>query len=516
MPTETRTFRVPVSNDAGDLLNRFASLYADDIVGLPDQTLGKSPEDLVETEEGSKKVKDCVYVDGMWYLKSSPDLALCSFTNRYFRNKYALHFIKDFDDNGLPMRDNYAKADSNWITHSYLVRNFNDCFVTIESLDGNRYTVLYSALPKEHYTEDLNTGIYVHNKIAKVRPKGDKVCFRKANNVFKDKKNLKKAYAMGIISPTYIKTEGKKYSFGVEFETISGRLPEHADIHLNYEAMRDGSLKHEDDGKEYGGEYVTGVLRGDTGLMQLNKMCNYLTKYCKVNKKCGMHIHIGDLVLNSENIVHFYKLASMLEKEIFLMLPLSRRKNEYCRELKKFKFNFTEDSYNNPLEYKNLIEEYYLQIFEYISHVKSTPDDSANKKTQHPMGNKCGYRHETARYCWLNFVPAIFDTRGNGVRTLEIRNHPGTTNFRKVKNYLLIFMAMAWFVENRKREIGLASSLTLADVIIEAFPKNHKSILEYIDIRKSKFNNTGEEAKQVELQDYEETLDKEKLTILEL
>ena len=69
-------------------------------------------------------------------------------------------------------------------------------------------------------------------------------------------------------------------------ETISGKLPQYLDDSLNYLSIRDGSLKDED-GEEYGYEYVTGVLTGDTGLLQTKKLCNALTKYCIVNKKCG-------------------------------------------------------------------------------------------------------------------------------------------------------------------------------------------------------------------------------------
>jgi hypothetical protein len=475
---------------------------------------------LVNTvNNGELPKSECYRISGKWYSKNDESITVCYFSKKPILKKHCITLVSEYNPlTGAP--DSFIRCED---LEPRIIRNiYKEVIITVVDSNGAFYNSLYSKVNKEFYTECLDTFYFIHNDCKTILPitvKKDKTVFRKASNTFNSGEyglSLNESFKMGVKSPTFTKTEGKKYTFGVELETITGKLPHWADLELNYEAVRDGSLKHEDDGKEYGGEYITGVLIGDTGLMQLSKLCTYLTKYCKVNKKCGMHLHLAGLPFNTENIVYFYKLAMMLEKEIFSMLPLSRRKNEYCRELKKFSLGFTEEIYNNPLEYKELLENYYLSIFKYISHIKDTPDESCNKKTQHPMGNKCGYRHETARYCWLNFVPTLFDTRSNGVRTIEIRNHPGTTNFKKIKNYLLIFMGMAWYVENKKKVIGLSNTITLEQVIKEAYPKNYKSILDYIELRKLKFSVSGEEAKDVELQDYNEIIDTQKLTIKDL
>src|SRR5690606_33236485 len=82
-----------------------------------------------------------------------------------------------------------------------------------------------------------------------------------------------------------------------------------------------------------GGEYVSGVMYGDAGFKQLYEMCKLLNKKCTVDKRAGVHIHIGSLNWNKEDLVYSYLLAEMIEEEMFSMLPKSRRSNDYCKKI---------------------------------------------------------------------------------------------------------------------------------------------------------------------------------------
>lgn len=86
---------------------------------------------------------------------------------------------------------------------------------------------------------------------------------------------------------TFINTFGKKYSFGLEIETISGYLPRYLDNFLYYSAVHDGSLREADGSGPFGGEYVTDILKGDLGLKQLKRLCYELSRRCLVDKRCG-------------------------------------------------------------------------------------------------------------------------------------------------------------------------------------------------------------------------------------
>lgn len=377
----------------------------------PKTEVTTDPETEVTLRNGNKaKFKDCANINGKYYLKTDKEITLDYFEpERYVHKGDCSSLNATFDDNGYIINkiDFY---DPRWTKRNTLV----------EVRDGKMHVMSdYNALPKQYYTECISSNIWYHNSIADKNvdtQKRMKIRARKATNIYKPspfKHNLKKDYEMGIKSPSFIKTEGKRYTYGIEMETISGKLPQYLDDSLNYLAIRDGSLKDED-GEEYGYEYVTGVLIGDTGLLQTKKLCNALTKYCIVNKKCGLHQHTGGVVFTNELVVYLYKLHMIIEKQIFNMMPISRRNNEYCKKLKKFDFSFKESDFNDPNKYKSKIDQFYAEIYTYVSATGELPSAKANKKTQHPLGAKCQYNHSTARYCWINFVPAMFDTRGGG------------------------------------------------------------------------------------------------------
>lgn len=352
---------------------------------------------------------------------------------------------------------------------------------------GNTLYVPMELIPKDLFTECLNDGIFYQKKyLTKMPNKPHR--YRSGNAVKKLRliTNIKDQLKYGIRSSTYSITEGKRYTFGAEIETSSGFLPHYLDKDLNYEAVHDGSLRDEQ-GNVIGGEYVTGVLTGDSGFLQLKRLCNELTKRCTVNKKCGVHIHIGGVDFTKEFIVYLYKVAMDIEKEIYAMLPKSRSTNEYCRPLPKMTIKLDPNLFTNSMDYDIFINDMYNMIFQTVSYVDRINPTTMNKKTQHPLGNKCGYNHATPRYCWLNLVPALFDTRGNGAYTLEIRNHSATLSYTKIKNWTLITMAIMWFVENEKQFIA-NNKVSLSDIIRKAYPKTGEKLMNYIYERTAKFS----------------------------
>lgn len=467
------------------------------------------PNDIITLRNGNKaKYKDCIDINGRYYLANDPEITTDYFNPQtYCEKRNCGTLFVDFNEDGTvnPKNVCYYIPNRN--------REINSRLIEVRDGNMNVYTDI-DVFPKQFYTECISSNRWFHHSIASkaVTQKQLKIKGRKVTNIYKSngyKPDLKKDYLMGVKSPSYIKTEGKRYSFGLELETISGILPNYVDAYLNYLSIKDGSLRDEN-GDEYGLEYVSGVLVGDTGLLQAKKLCNTLTKYCIVDKKCGVHLHQGGVKFTNELIVYLYKLHLMVEQQIFNMMPLSRRNNEYCRKLKFFDFTFTESDLNNPNKYKSLIDSYYTDLYTYVSATSELPSAKFNKKTQHPLGAKCGYNHSTARYCWINFVPAMFDTRGGGnnSKTLENRIHQGSTNFTKIKNWILINMGLMWFAENHSKTIALNNEISLKYIMELAYPKTHKQINDYIDLRSAKFNNEDStKSKQNETADYQEVVE---------
>jgi len=459
------------------------------------------------------KIKDCVRtVCGKWFLKSDKAVVRDYFTDDYLYIDYAIPIATQFGEDGLPDTKIEAFTYDNKIADKCIYIHFKK---------GNNITTMWAdvtRIPTKFYVESMINAEFYHlsflpNKDLKY-PKYRKVNAIKKSNKLNGELSLAEQYKYGIKTPTYNRTEGKRYSFGVELETIRGFLPKYLDKDLNYEAVHDGSLR-EGDNDVMGAEYVTGVLVGDTGLQQLKRLTNELTRRCKLDKKCGMHLHLANFDLSKQSIVLLYKLLMMVENEMFSILPPTRRNNEYCRNLKKIKLDFTKESFTSS-EYKILIDKYYADILTFVSGGKSL-SNQVNRKKEHPLGHKCGYNHASARYCWVNLVPTLFDTRGNGVYTVEFRSHSGTTSYEKIKMWLLICMGLLWFVENCSKDIALMNQISLSEIMLRAYPKYGEKINGYIRTRQEKFNTSNPilDLKNEEL-DYEEEVKDSSLNIKSL
>lgn len=420
-------------------------------------------------------------------------------------------------ENAIPVYIDFDLLSGELIlsNESYIRRDRNPLFtkqypVNIK-IDKNHYVKsILEYLPKNLYKEDIN-GFYIHVNDFKKFKSEKPLKYRKVkNSITKPCGNLEIDILSGVKSPTYTVTEGKKYTFGVELETISGFLPEELDWYLNYDAVHDGSLRGPDGEDPVGAEYVTGVLTGDTGFLQLKRLSNELTKRCTIDKRCGMHLHIGNFDFSKENIVLLYKVYYSLEMQLFKMLPKSRFNNKYCKKLPHINDCLYHDINDN---YNTYIEKAYSSLIKWVSSIEGLPGKNNNKKLEHPLGHKCGYRPDASRYSWLNFVPAIYNTRSNvNAKTLEIRNHSGTTNYTKIKYWILIHMGIINYVENYKREILENENFSLNDIIKKVYPKSFCNIIEYIETRTNLFypNDVISIPESIE---YNETNDDELLTL---
>lgn len=326
--------------------------------------------------------------------------------------------------------------------------------------------------------------------------------------------SMKENILFGTDTITYSSFEGIDYTFGVEIETCIGRLDQKDVRELNVKAVHDGSLR-DADGNTPGGEYVTGVLKGDSGLVQLAELCRVISTRCKVNHQCGVHVHCGTLNWGKEDVVYAYVLAEMLEKELFNMLPSSRRNNSYCRPLSPITGEIFKDLSKASTKggYNILIDDLYNEIYKEVTFIKSKNGQrnyvlenresdehtdiivnsrTINKNVNHPLGTKCGYDKNAQRYCWLNFVTLLYDTKGNkDARTLEFRSHSATMNFIKIKNWIKICFAFCKFVEAHKTLIN-QGGVTLSQVLLNVYPKSGKELAKYVDERTQLFKTSDE------------------------
>lgn len=77
-----------------------------------------------------------------------------------------------------------------------------------------------------------------------------------------------------------------------------------------------------------GREFVSPPLRGQDGLRQVEQVCQKLTALgCKVNKFCGLHVHVGNAA-NNNNAAYFSRMLTLYarnESTIDTLLAPSRR-----------------------------------------------------------------------------------------------------------------------------------------------------------------------------------------------
>lgn len=241
-----------------------------------------------------------------------------------------------------------------------------------------------------------------------------------------------------------------KYSFGIEFETSTGTIPEPYLGPLGLLPVRDGSIS--------GYEYTTIPLKGPAGLQTLKSTCKELSKRCMIDHKCSMHIHIGNIQRTKLFIIAFYMLAYKLQDELFEMFPgykqdqvkyLGSPKN-YCQKLPDLKLG-TNKIFSSTVPNKEIkIQNNFNKIFTYLS--GGTPEGGRYnfESFVHPQDeNGRAKWQRTARYHFLNLIPTIFDQS----KTIEFRLHTPTVNFTKTSNWLFISLALIKFCEQNQDKI---------------------------------------------------------------
>ena len=85
-----------------------------------------------------------------------------------------------------------------------------------------------------------------------------------------------------------------KYTFGLEFETSKGYIPEDICFRDGLIPLRDGSIS--------GLEYSTLVLQGNSGLSMLKQQIDTLQEYTRFDKDCSLHIHFGGYPLKADKL----------------------------------------------------------------------------------------------------------------------------------------------------------------------------------------------------------------------
>lgn len=162
-------------------------------------------------------------------------------------------------------------------------------------------------------------------------------------------------------------------------------------------------------------ELVSPVLEGEAGLKELEKVC-WVLEFCdvKVNDSCGLHIHMdaADFDLQTwKNLALSYK---HLERVIDSFMPQSRRQNYYCKGLSSISASD-------------------IQAAQSIYDLRAAFGNNRYRK----VNLEAYARH----------------------RTVEFRQHSGTTNFTKMENWIRFLNGLITFAK-----AGIAGTTNLENI----------------------------------------------------
>lgn len=463
-----------------------------------------------------------ISIDGIFYdsRKNNPPLVV-----KKLNKNYSYEYILFIKEDCIKINNNYYHKDDMIKVYfkNGTVKEFGDRENIMDEIGEKEYNCLLQGKNESNYilfeTMELanKKGFFIsceHNSLVPkkdvVKKTTNKIQYKKFKNSRSnsDQFNSKKeAINYGVMTGSTIGTGGMKYTFGVEIETCSGKIPDfiYRNAHLNLDAVHDGSLRDEDN-NVYGGEYVTGVLKGDAGLANLYRSVKAINSYCNISNKCGIHVHIGGANFNEKFTIFSYMLALKIEKEIYQIFPPSRRNNDYTSGLKKWDFKKYIDEHGEKYGVSIAYEELYKDMAN-ANHVKGRElGKKINKFTPHPGGRYTDrYSNGVAlehlyRYKWFNLIPCNFNTRNahidnskpdKGVPlTLEFRPHSASMNFSKIKNWTLFCMAFTYFVENNSKSILENEKITINDILNFGFSKSkvdNEKLTSYFDERKKRF-----------------------------
>ena len=280
-------------------------------------------------------------------------------------------------------------------------------------------------------------------------------------------------------------------SFGLEFETTKGHIPDRVLNQYGLIPLRDGSIS--------GIEYVTVPMEGEKGLQCTADILKELKKRTSYSDEtCSLHLHLGNIPRTKEFILAFFKIGMKIQDEIFQMFPLYKKYNyhiknkNYSAPLPTFEIL----SQLDPIINSDNIDINFGVLYKYLSmgqDFKSVGSslDNVHSHPADPNGNqKWNIR---PRYFLYNVVPLIFGNK----QTIEFRIHTPTYEVNKILPFIFMNALIVNFTIRNQNMIlktkSFLKELTLIDILnsqIDNYNVSNNNIFrdlmyDYIEKRKN-------------------------------
>ena len=280
-------------------------------------------------------------------------------------------------------------------------------------------------------------------------------------------------------------------SFGLEFETTKGFIPDRLLNKYGLIPLRDGSIS--------GIEYVTVPMEGEKGLQCTADILNVLKERTEYSDDtCSLHLHLGNIPRTKEFILAFFKVGMKIQDEMFQMFPLYKKYNyhiknkNYSAPLPTFEIL----SQLDPIINSDNIDINFGVLYKYLSmgqDFKSVGNslDNVHSHPADPNGNqKWNIR---PRYFLYNVVPLIFGNK----QTIEFRIHTPTYEVNKILPFIFMNALIVNFTIRNQNMIlktkSFLKELTLIDILnsqIDNYNVSNNNIFrdlmyDYIEKRKN-------------------------------
>ena len=240
------------------------------------------------------------------------------------------------------------------------------------------------------------------------------------------------------------------YTFGLEYETSAGYIPQEELYRVGLIPLRDGSIT--------GIEYSTIVLGGNKGINALREQLKVLREYTIFDQDCSLHIHFGHFKLSPQVLFRLNNLFASSDIGYY-SVPWAFETNRYKSNGKSYcKMNVPFSDFNSL--YRTYVgREFFGDLFQ------PHPSDTSGDRKWNVV----------SRYKALNLINAIcYDN----AKTAEFRFLRPSYNFDKILVWIFVLGAFIKYAEDTKvraiknisveRIIKTVYSAELAQVLIRA------------------------------------------------
>lgn len=236
-------------------------------------------------------------------------------------------------------------------------------------------------------------------------------------------------------------------SFGLEFETTKGFIPNRILSKYSLIPLRDGSIS--------GIEYVTIPMKGEKGLQCTADILKVLKERTEYNDEtCSLHLHLGNIPRTKEFILAFFKVGMRIQDEMFQMFPL----------YKKYNYHIKNKNYSAPLPTceilsqldpvinSNNIDDNFGVLYKYLSMGQDfkAVGNSLENVVYHPADPQGKQKWNIQpRYLLYNVIPLIFGNK----QTIEFRIHTPTYDVNKIIPFIFMNSLIVNFTIKNQEKI---------------------------------------------------------------